>query len=216
MTQKTKNPSSAKKRAPAPYDEAARKLGAAASKGDVEEVKALLGQGVPAHSAEPTTGDTPLHAAARSGHLAVVDLLLAAGADPAAQARRSKTTPLFNALLNDHVSVVKRLLAENVPLDGIQGGKGFAPLHAAARRGKVELVNLLLDAGAPLEQQDKFGLTPLALAFFDEGLPVVPVLLARGARLDAIPPHIAGQLATWERYAELRPLLYEYGFPRQK
>ncbi|WP_163867426.1 hypothetical protein [Myxococcus eversor] len=37
-----------------------------------------------------------------------------------------------------------------------------------------------------------------------------------GARLDAIPEHIAEQLATWEQYAELRPLLYEYGFPRRK
>lgn len=215
MPQKTKKPS-AKKRAPAPYDEDARKLEAAASEGDVEEVKALLARGVPTHGAEPTTGETPLHSAARNGHLSVVELLLEAGADPAAQLRRSKTTPLFNALLNDHVPVVKRLLAENVPLDGIQGSKSFAPLHAAARMGKVDIVNLLLDAGAPLEQMDKFGLTPLALAFFDEGLPVVPVLLARGARLDAIPEHIAEQLATWEQYAELRPLLYEYGFPRRK
>jgi|SRR5215217_80824 len=224
MSQKTKKPSSAKpvgakkssatKRVPAPYDDDARRLEAASTKGDVEAVRALLARGVPVHSAEPTTGSTPLHHAAMNGHLAVVDLLLEAGADAAAEVRRAKTTPLFHALLNDHVPVVKRLLAENVPLDGIQGSKSFAPLHAASRLGKVELVNLLLDAGAPLEQKDQFGLTPLALACFDEGNPVVPVLLARGARLDAIPEHIAEQLATWEKHAELRPLLYEYGFPR--
>ncbi|MCP3063519.1 ankyrin repeat domain-containing protein [Myxococcus sp. K38C18041901] len=202
------------KRAPAPYGDDARALESASAKGDVAAVKALLARGVPVHSAEPTTGQTSLHVAAREGRLTVVDLLLEAGADAAAQMRRSKVTPLYQAVLHEHVAVVKRLLEEDVPLDGIQGTKSMSPLQCAARTGNVKLVNLLLDAGAPLEQKDKFELTPLAHGFFDDDNPVVKVLLERGARLDALPAHITEQLATWEQYASVRPLLYEYGFPR--
>ncbi|GEN11236.1 ankyrin [Myxococcus fulvus] len=210
----TKKRGASAKRAPAPYGDDARALEAASAKGDVAAVKALLARGVPVHSAEPTTGQTPLHVAAREGHLKVVNLLLDAGADAAAQMHRSKVTPLFQAVLHEHVPVVKRLLEEDVPLDGIQGTKSMSPLQSAARSGNVKLVNLLLDAGAPLEQKDKFELTPLAHGFFDDDNPVVKVLLERGARLDALPAHITEQLATWDQYEKLRPLLYEHGFPR--
>jgi hypothetical protein len=65
-------------------------------------------------------------------------------------------------------------------------GRGFAPLHLAARSGNVETVTGLLDAGAGLEELDDGpnGWTPLLHAIHKGQLGVVRLLLARGADPD--------------------------------
>jgi hypothetical protein len=58
---------------------------------------------------------------------------------------------------------VRQRLAENRGLANILEGRG-APLHEAAREGHLEIVKLLLDAGADVRLRTPDGQTPLDLA----------------------------------------------------
>src|ERR687897_3027909 len=56
---------------------------------------------------------------------------------------------------------------------------GRTALHWAAMGGHLEIVRMLLDAGAPADAPDKNGWTPLSL--IEDGVDVAKLLLARGA-----------------------------------
>jgi ankyrin repeat protein len=59
--------------------------------------------------------------------------------------------------------------------------KGWPPLFWAAQEGHVEIVDLLLDAGANVNFTDPSGFTPLEQAVGESHLNVVERLLLRGA-----------------------------------
>jgi ankyrin repeat protein len=63
--------------------------------------------------------------------------------------------------------------------------RGWTPLGMAAYRGNTELVRLLLDAGADVDQDGAAkGMTPLVLAGMAGARAVVRLLLTRGAKTD--------------------------------
>lgn len=62
---------------------------------------------------------------------------------------------------------------------------GSAPaLHGAAFNGNVELIELLLENGAEVDVEGKFGITPLWLAQENNHSEAEKVLIANGANLD--------------------------------
>ena len=65
------------------------------------------------------------------------------------------------------------------------GCKGYTPLHWAARKGKTEVVKLLLEHGANVNAKDRFGNTPLHLAAWKGKTEVVDLLLTNGADINA-------------------------------
>lgn len=72
-----------------------------------------------------------------------------------------------------------RVLAQNFLLDEVDGW-GFSPLASAAREGLVDVMAVLLDAGADPNQRSINGVTPLMIASkCDSG--ACAMLLARGA-----------------------------------
>jgi len=66
-------------------------------------------------------------------------------------------------------------------------GNGYTPLHFSAQGQQPMVARLLLEAGAAVDAQDKFGKTPLWVALFnvrDGDGEIVRVLLAAGASPD--------------------------------
>lgn len=123
-------------------DDAAYRLTTAATLGRMDQVRALLAEGVPV-DARDRNGETALAAAAGYRQPAVVRLLLDRGANPNLVSRRS--TPLANAAWDGELDIARMLLKAgadpNPPLDS-------PPIYTAALSGSPEMVLLLLRAGA--------------------------------------------------------------------
>lgn len=98
------------------------------------------------------SGLTPLACAARMGHLSLVKALLDVGADIDAGGDK---TPLYCAVENRHAPVVNALLAEGATVDAPSGDEARTPLMAAAATGHLELVRLLIEAGADAKTLDQ-------------------------------------------------------------
>ena len=92
---------------------------------------------------------------------------------------------LVLAARNGDVARVRELLAEGVPPGAEEPRNGHMGLNQAAKSGQVEVVELLLAAGAAPDAPDGQGLTPLMRAAFTAAIPVGERLLAAGADVNA-------------------------------
>ena len=162
-------------------------LDEAAVRGHGAIIELLIEHGARADEESPENGSTPLNVAAAKGHREVVEALLAHGAD---RSKRSKwgVTPLESAVRGGHQEVAGVLLDGAPPRDdgraAARGGikepaghcrsvvakgreserarrVGATPLHVAALKGNVAVVELLLARGANADPLDGDGLTPL-------------------------------------------------------
>lgn len=82
---------------------------------------------------------------------------------------------------SDGRAVVELLIQHGANVNGRSGPGNLTPLHAAARRGTVEIGQVLLDAGAEIEAKDSKGETPLRRAVNCRQKSFVRLLLSRGA-----------------------------------
>ncbi len=109
-------------------------------------------------------GWTPLHLAGFMGHESTLRLLLGLGAEvDLLSANDTCNTPLHAALAGrPSVGIVEALLAAGAPIDATGEG-GITPLHVAAARGDIELIELLVERGAHAVAMED-GKTPADLA----------------------------------------------------
>lgn len=109
-------------------------------------------------------GWTALHLAAHFGHAGAVRLLLERGADVHARsANAMRNTPLHAALAGARdAATVAALLAHGADVNAV-AASGVTPLHLAASRGDLALIDRLLALGATTTAMDD-GQTPAALA----------------------------------------------------
>ena len=154
-------PSNAKAQNPPSASEVSQYTGimAAAAKGDEKELKDLIGKGENPDIRDDR-GRTPLHVAAFEGHHEVMRVLVKAGVDP-------------NALENDRYDIVTIAAVENdiptLKLSLELGGSAKnvtsrydgTALIAAAHLGHFEVVEILINAGAPLDHINNLGWTAL-------------------------------------------------------
>lgn len=124
---------------------------------------------------------TPLHkacAGSKPGHLASSKLLINAGADVHAL-NKWRETPLLTAANHGQVGAVEALLAADADPCRCTD-TGWSPLSIAAYKGHDEVVRLLLEEGAPTEEDDPTLSALLQAA--TKGLPdTVELLLSHGA-----------------------------------
>lgn len=167
------------------------------------------------------SGYYPLHLAAESNSVEAVSLLLKAGAHINQQT--DNKTPLSIACMRNWdsenekmnlIDIIELLLQSgadpNPPVDG------YRPLHYAAARGSVEIVSLLLEAGARINEQGQANGTALSTAcqyhdcdWFNgrEKVPttaIIELLLQSGANPNiptgdgVFPLHLAARLGSVE------------------
>jgi ankyrin repeat protein len=112
-------------------------------------------------------GATALHWAYFAGAPGVVALLLAAGADPTVRDPVLGCTPeafgICTAASWSWLSKARQRLAENPALVRAESRRG-GPLHEAAWAGSLEIVKLLVEAGADPGRRNEEGKTALDLA----------------------------------------------------
>ncbi len=118
-------------------------LVAAADKGQVSVVEALIERGVDID----TAGADALAMAVHSGHVQISTTLLAAGVNPSTAATPSGISVLRDAAEKGNVELVRLLLESGADPLGIK--QLNRPLTGAATRGRQSVVELLLKSGAP-------------------------------------------------------------------
>lgn len=134
------------------FGEHASALTMSSGRGEIATVKLLIAAGANPDGFEEW--DRPIILAARNQHLEVVRYLLEHGADPNAQSRTRKTVliPLAARGAADEVKLALQCKAQvNVP-----DSDGMTPLMWACRNGRLEVVKLLIQAGADVGLRDTF------------------------------------------------------------
>jgi ankyrin repeat protein len=146
------------------------------------EVQRLVAQ-APGAPARP--GPAALVKAAGESNIAGIELALAAGVDVNALAG---DTALVHAARSGAVEGVRRLLKAGAN-PNLPGGSGVLPLSAAAMSGRVEILGMLLAAGARIEGHSSVDGadhgTALRWAVSSDRVENVAFLLKAGARPDA-------------------------------
>ena len=125
----------------------------------------------------------PLKVACQYGHLEIVMYLLSHGRWEYDVSKRTDTL-LHIASVYGHVPIVKYLLANGhkTYINTIDSCRR-TPLHCACKKGKLELVRLLIENGANLEVRGPGDTTPLSYACHHGHLDIVKFLQDQGADL---------------------------------
>ena len=132
---------------------------AAAAEGDANELKELIAKGENPNIRD-NHGRTPLHVAAFRGHHAVMRILANAGVDPNALENDRYDIVTIAAVEND-ISTLKLSLELGGSAKNITSRYDGTALIAAAHLGHFEVVQILINAGAPLDHINNLGWTAL-------------------------------------------------------
>jgi ankyrin repeat protein len=204
----------------------------AAAQGSVSTIERLLGAGADPSKALERGGATPLHFAAKGCKVDAVRLLLARGANVKVAADDGATA-LHWAAAAGCVDVVRLLLEGAADIKALVPDtvRGFvrmesgeydkfgydspAPLpgtalHWAAEYGRLEVVGLLLERGADVNQTVAWGLAPLHNAARSGSEKTVSFLIERGARV-FYPNLKNGQPIHWAKNASVARVLVANG-----
>ncbi|MCJ8339501.1 MAG: ankyrin repeat domain-containing protein [Pseudomonadales bacterium] len=133
----------------------------AITKRQPEILKLLLAAGAKVNTLNGANNETALLKAIKDHNQTAVKQLLAAGADSNI-ANKYGVTPLFRAI-ND-LPMVKLLLASGADIHAKVTSKQRTALHEAIAKGNIEVIRLLLAAGAKPNVYSLAGKTPLHLA----------------------------------------------------
>ncbi|KAJ5402677.1 uncharacterized protein N7487_008573 [Penicillium crustosum] len=153
-------------------EEYGKALQTAAYDGAEDLVTLLLNSGVNVNDEGGKYG-TAVQAAAAGGHETIVQRLISAGANLRSQGGHQKR----------YKTIKKRF--ETEPIRKQCGLHGTA-LQAAAISGNVNIVAMLVQAGADINDIDSLGETPLHHAVYYNHLPVVKFLINKGADVEGI------------------------------
>ena len=168
-------------------------------------------------------------------HVRRVEWLLAHGANPKAKNSYTKRNLHTSAVLHGHARMAELLANAGAQVEELKGREAFqaaclrldidtaralaaqhpeylknaAALAVAARTGRVEVVELLLDLGMSADVEDANGERALHAAAWADSVPVVRLLVERGAEVDARDRRHKATPLSWAIYLG-KPELVEY------
>ena len=134
----------------------------ASEKGHYGTVLKLLNQGADA-DLEDNQGMSALHYAAQAGKDRVIQALLEHDVLPN-NADKAGWTPLYYATNGGYEEIVRHLITKVSDLDARTGTAEWTALHRAASDGRLNIVKILVEHGARINQVSKDGLTPFHAA----------------------------------------------------
>ena len=117
-----------------------------------------------------------IHICSKKDQVEILDLLIKRGADVNVQ-KKDLFSPLMLAAFNDNQQVAKRLLQVPTIKVALANKEGWQAIHFSARRGNLEVTNLLLAKGANVNAKMNDGCTPLILASMNNNLKLTSRLL---------------------------------------
>lgn len=127
-----------------------------------------------------------VHIASALGLIEPLQSLLDASPSSVHQRTPDGWTPLHLAAFFAQPDAARLLLACGAnPLARSENPMANLPLHAAAAARQTAIVEMLLDAGTPVDATQHGGYTALHSAAQNKDLPTLELLLARGASMDA-------------------------------
>lgn len=184
----------------------------AVSRGQLQQVRALLDQGADINVKESKSGQTPLISASFKQRKKLVQLLLDKGADVHARDINGETA-LMAAAEKGNTSIVKMLLENGADINAGDKWKETA-LIITLRKHKLAAAKLLIDKGADIRVKDNFyQRTPLIWASNLGDIELVKLLLEKGAQVNAedIEKKTALVHAAHNGHQQIRELLLKYG-----
>lgn len=147
--------------------------------GDAASVTALIKAGADANFVAPDSRSV-LHKAVNRNDGSIIRALLEGGADPMAQAG-NKATALHDAVWSSKEECIKALLPAYKSINySPQGGFNGTPINLAIDRNFAHIVQLFIDAGIDLDNNDN-GDLPLVHAAVAGKAACIEVLLKAGA-----------------------------------
>ncbi len=159
-------------------------LRAAASRGHVDIINYLIEHGAMVDGTTPNNHNTPLMLAVEYNQVEAVRVLLNAGANPnpiddygdtaLLQATRKTTRIAGN---NGSIEIAKLLIEKNADTHAVSRSSKTTPLMYAMRSNDIELIRLLLNKGADINEKNLHGETPLMYAAAWVDTPVFTFLL---------------------------------------
>ena len=154
----------------------------AAMEGDIEIVRALLGEEADVNAAQGD-GMTALHWAAYRDDLEIAQLLLQAEADVTAKTRVGAIMPISLAAQNGSAAMLEKLIEAGAEANS-RTSTGATALMMAAMSGSLDAVEVLLDNGAFVNAREKKnGQTPLMFAAWENRPDVIKRLVEGGAHI---------------------------------
>ncbi|KAK3264983.1 hypothetical protein CYMTET_26307, partial [Cymbomonas tetramitiformis] len=111
------------------------------------------------------TGQRPFHAAAEKGMVEMVRVLVGEGAEVDAEDGVGRTA-LTVALAFGQEGAARALLEAGA---GVNAGTGQRPLHTAVEKEMVEVLSVIVEKGAEVDEEDGEGRTALTLALAGGG-----------------------------------------------
>ena len=132
-------------------------------------------------------GWTPLMFAAHWGNSEAIRLLTSAGADLNAteQGSRYPHSVLAIAAVEGNYLSAQQLIKLGANVNSTSEDRSFTPIFLASRHNHVELVELLINNGASVNEGTKDSYTPLHAAAISGNMRIAELLINNGAKIDS-------------------------------
>lgn len=136
--------------------------GARSPHNSIEVLKILIRHGANVNATADNL-ESVLDSAVNADNFQAIDLLIMSGADQEHKGPGGATA-IASAVLGQDVKSIAVLLKHRVSLSNLDEVWGFSPLHYAARKGNLEIAEMLVRAGANAGQMSADGRLPEEVA----------------------------------------------------